>query len=197
MGSLFSDIPTWLHRVPAAVKLLAMAACGSLLFTVSAAAWHGAAAAASAAVLLSLGRAALGARRLLVSVLIASLLIAGFHALMGHLQLAFVSAARLLSASMLGAAFTLTTRPGDLIDVLERLLRPLSRLGVQPERLALHIALMLRFIEHFFTRWQQLADAHRLRTGKAGGLRLIAPLSIHMLQTSRRVADALWARLGQ
>jgi biotin transport system permease protein len=45
-------------------------------------------------------------------------------------------------------------------------------------------------------QWKKLDDAHRLRTGRAGGLRLIAPLTVQMLQSARRVADAIDARLG-
>jgi biotin transport system permease protein len=56
---------------------------------------------------------------------------------------------------------------------------------------------MLRFIEHFFAVWKRLDDSHRLRTGKGGGLRLLAPLTIQMLQTARRVADTLDVRLGE
>jgi biotin transport system permease protein len=55
---------------------------------------------------------------------------------------------------------------------------------------------MLRFIEHFFVVWKRLDDSHRLRTGKAGGLRLLAPLTIQMLQAAKRVADTLAVRLG-
>jgi len=36
-----------------------------------------------------------------------------------------------------------------------------------------------------------------VRTGKAGGLRLLAPLTIHMLNSARRVADTLEMRLGE
>ena len=123
-------------------------------------------------------------------------LVAAFHAAMGHWALAATSALRAACAASLGVALTVTTRSGDLVDVLEWLLAPLRPLGVQPARLSLQLALMLRFTEHFFTQWQKLADAYRLRTGKPGGLRLIAPLAIHMLLATRRVADALWARLG-
>ena len=69
-------------------------------------------------------------------------------------------------------------------------------LGVDPERLSLQLGLMLRFTEHFFIQWGKLDDAYRLRTGRGGGWRLVAPLAVHMLQTARRVADALFVRLG-
>jgi biotin transport system permease protein len=73
----------------------------------------------------------------------------------------------------------------------------LQRIGIKTERLALQLAMMLRFTEHFFVVWKRLDDAHRLRTGKAGGLRLLAPLTIHMLTSARRVADTLEMRMGE
>lgn len=197
MGSLYSEQITWLHDWAAGTKLLLMAVLGTLLF-LSASPWVLAAAAGGGAMLWwSLGEATQVARRLMCSVIVAALLVAGFHALMQNYALAAVSALRLVCASTLGVALTVTTRPSDLVEVLERLLGPLRPLGVSPESVALQIALMLRFTEHFFVQWKKLDDAHRLRTGRAGGLRLIAPLTIHMLLATRRVADALWARLGR
>ena len=106
------------------------------------------------------------------------------------------SALRLFCASSLGVALTVTTRTGDVVAVLEWLLQPLRPLGVDPERLSLQLGLMLRFTEHFFIQWGKLDDAYRLRTGRGGGWRLGAPLAVHMLQTARRVAGALFVRLG-
>ena len=73
----------------------------------------------------------------------------------------------------------------------------MQALGVKTRRLALLLAMMLRFTEHFFVLWKRLDDAHRVRTGKAGGLRLLAPLTIHMLVAARRLADTLQLRLGE
>jgi biotin transport system permease protein len=82
-----------------------------------------------------------------------------------------------------------------LLSVLEYLLSPLKAVGVRTDRIAQQLGLMLRFTEHFFVVWKRLDDAHRVRTGKAGGLRLLAPLTIQMLLSARRVADALEMRL--
>ncbi|MDR0204738.1 MAG: energy-coupling factor transporter transmembrane protein EcfT [Delftia acidovorans] len=197
MGSLYSEYRSWLHGWSAGRKLLLMALLGTGLFVLQSP-WLLALAAAGCALLWwSLGRATEGARRLVLSVTVAALLVAGFHAWMQHYALAASSALRLVCASTLGVALTVSTRPSDLVEVLERLLAPLARLGIAPDLVALQLALMLRFTEHFFVQWKRLDDAHRLRTGRAGGLRLIAPLTIHMLQATRRVSDALWARLGR
>jgi len=81
------------------------------------------------------------------------------------------------------------------LHVFERLLSPLQRVGVATDQLALQLALMLRFTEHFFVMWRRLDEAHRLRTGKSGGFKILAPLTIQMLLAARRVADALQLRL--
>lgn len=197
MGSLYSEHQTWLHRVPAALKLLFFALLGTLLFLTDGSTTLALSALACALLFVSLGRATQGARKLLVSVLLAGLLILAFHTYMQQAVLGMVSALRLFCASVLGIALTLTTRSRDLLDVFERLLAPLQRVGVRTERLALQLAMMLRFTEHFFVLWKRLDDAHRLRTGKAGGFKLLAPLTIKMLMSARRVADTLELRLGE
>lgn len=197
MGSLYSEIPGWLHPLPAWLKLLLLSLLGMLLVWLHTPQQMGIAAACALLLWISLGQATRPARRLMVSVLIACTLVALFQWWMGRPALGVTSALRLVSASTLGVALTVTTRPADILDVLETVLSPLRHLGLQPQRLALQLGLMIRFIEHFLTQWKKLDDAHRLRTGKPGGLRLIAPLTIQMLQTSRRVADALFARLGR
>lgn len=196
MGSLYSEHLTWLHRWSAGRKLACMALLGTLLFLLSAP-WALALAALACTLLWrSLGLATRVARRLMVSVLAAALLVAVFHLWMGRPDVAAVSALRLACASTLGVALTVSTRPTDLLLVLDALLAPLARLGLQPGRVSLQLALMLRFTEHFFVQWKRLDEAHRLRTGRPGGLRLIAPLTVQMLQRAQRVADALYARLG-
>lgn len=197
MGSLYSEHITWLHRVPAAVKLLFFALLGSLQFLLTSPTLLGGSALACCLLFASLGRAIYPARKLVVSVLLAGLLLVAFHAWMQQPMLGVVSALRLFSASLLGIALTVTTRSRDLLDVFERLLSPLQRVGIRTERLALQLAMMLRFTEHFFVVWKRLDDAHRVRTGKAGGFKILAPLTIKMLVSARRVADTLELRLGE
>lgn len=196
MGSLFSEHRTWLHAVPAAWKLGLLVLLSTGIFWVSAPGVLALACLLSTLMYLSLGKALAAGTRLLRALLIASALVLGFHAVLQQPLVGVVSVLRMVSASLLSIALTLTTRSGDLQNVLERLLAPLRPLGVRPERFALQMALMLRFIEHFFVVWKRLDDSHRLRTGRPGGLRLLAPLTIQMLQTARRVADTLDVRLG-
>lgn len=196
MGSLYSEHQSWLHGVPAAVKLLLFALLGTALYALNQPAPLAWSAAACGLLFISLGQAIRPTHKLLASLVLASLLILAFHIWMQQAVVGWVSVLRLISASLLGVALTLTTRSSDLLEVMERMLTPLQRLGIRTERLALLLAMMLRFTEHFFVVWKQLDDAHRIRTGRSGGLRLLAPLTIHMLVSARRVADTLEMRMG-
>src|SRR5574337_148011 len=124
MGSLYSEHPTWLHRWGAGRKLACMALLGTLLFVLQSPAALAIAALASALLWCSLGPATRVARRLMVSVLVAAALVAGFHLWMGRPEVAAASALRLACASTLGVALTVSTRPTDLLLVLDALLAP-------------------------------------------------------------------------
>ena len=197
MGSLYSEHRTWLHAVPAGWKLGLLVVLSTGIFWIQSLGVLGLACALCLCLYLSLGKAMAQGQRLLRALLIAATLVLVFHAILGQPIVGIVSVLRMAGASLLSIALTLTTRSGELQDVLERLLTPLQRFGIRADRFALQLALMLRFIEHFFAVWKRLDDSHRLRTGKGGGLRLLAPLTIQMLQTARRVADTLDVRLGE
>jgi biotin transport system permease protein len=197
MHSLYSERQTWLHSVPAGAKLVLLALLCTGLFWLQR--WEAllASTAACALLLASLGRAALGAWRMMRLLAFTGLLIVAFHAWLRQPLVGVGSALRLLCTASLGTMLTLSTRHTELLEVFEFLLAPLSRFGVRPERLALQLGLMLRFVEHFFVQWTRLDDAYRARSGRAGGWRLLGPLTIQMLVSARRVADALQLRLGR
>jgi biotin transport system permease protein len=197
MQSLHSEHRTWLHHIPAGAKLLGFATLGTLQYFLTSTQWLGASALACALLFASLGRAIYPVRRLLMAMLVAALLIVCFHSYLGQPDVGLQSALRLFCTSVLGMALTVSTRSGDLLTVFENWLRPLHLFGIRTERFALQLAMMLRFSEHFFVLWRRLDDAHRLRTGKAGGMALLAPLTIQMLVAARRVADTLELRLGE
>jgi len=197
LGTFHSASHTWLHRVPVALKLALLAVLGIALFAVQNPVVLMAVLGACALLFVSLGPATQPVRRLLVSVLVAALLVAGLHVLLHQAELGLVSLARLVSAALLGMAVTVSTSSSDMLNLVEGVLAPLQRFGVRPQRVALRVALMLRFTEHFFVQWQRLDDAYRVRTGRSGGLRLLAPLTILMLLAARRVADTLQVRLGE
>ena len=197
MGSLYSEHRTWLHGVPAGWKLAFLVLSSTGIFWINDPSSLGVACALAVLLYLSLGQARGQGRVLLRGLLIATVLVLGFHAALRQPMVGIVSSLRMVGATLLSIALALTTRTAELQEVFEQLLKPLERLGVRTSHFALQLALMLRFIEHFFVVWRRLDESHRLRTGKAGGFRLLAPLTIQMLQTARRVADTLGVRLGE
>lgn len=196
IAGLYRERPSWLHRVPAGAKLLALGVLGTLLFAASRPQYLAPLSLACVGVYLSLGRVPPAARKPVAAALVAAAALVVFHSCLGQGWLGAQAGLRLLAAACLGSSLTLTTRFDSMLRALERLLWPLERLGCRPGRLALMLGLTIRFTEHFFVQWQKLDEAYRLRTGAAGGLKLLPPLCIQMLQAAHRIADALQARLG-
>lgn len=197
MRSLYSAQLTWMHAVPAWIKLAVLSVCGTALVWVGRPSFLLAGCALTLLVFASLGAPAWRRVRMLGGIAVACALIVIFHWALGTTGQGLASALRLASAATLALMLTLTTRFEDLLAVLEAVLRPLRHVGVPTERVALALGLMLRFAENFYVQWRRLDDAHRARTGRGGGLRLLAPLTIRTLQTADRVADALAVRQGK
>lgn len=197
MRSLYSSQTTWLHGLPAWLKLAVLSVGGTLLVLMNQPLSLAVVLGVVLLCFVSLGPPAWRRARMLLGMAVAGALIVGFHVALGSTMLGVASALRLASAALLALMLTLSTRFDDLLAVLEAVLQPLQRLGVPTERLALGLGLMLRFAENFHAQWQRLDDAYRVRAGHGGGFRLLAPLTIRTLQTAERVADALAVRLGR
>jgi biotin transport system permease protein len=197
MRSLFLERPTFLHRAPAWAKLAGLSIVGTLLFAVDDLAVLAACFAAALALFASLGREAWRGQAGLRGLAVVLALVLAFHIAMGTWLMGVQTALLFAALALLGLALTLTTRFTDLLAVVEAVLSPLRVFGLRTGRIALAFALMLRFIEVFFLHWQQLDEACRARSGRPGGLRLLAPLVLQAFGTAERVGDALSARLGR
>jgi len=95
------------------------------------------------------------------------------------------------------AVLTLTTPPSDLVGGIERLLRPLSRVGIPSQDLAVMIAMALRFMpmlleEYDRLRMAQMARGADFTTGSlALRTRAVAALAVPLLLSAFRRADEL------
>jgi energy-coupling factor transporter transmembrane protein EcfT len=99
---------------------------------------------------------------------------------------------------VLGAAvLTRSTPPSDLVGGIERLLRPLSRVGIPSQDLAVMIAMALRFMpmlleEYDRLRMAQMARGADFTTGSiALRTRAVTALAVPLLLSSFRRADEL------
>ncbi len=103
---------------------------------------------------------------------------------------------RLITAVGAANLVTMTTRLSDMLEVVERLLTPLARLGLPPRRAALVFALVIRFIPVLSDRMTQIAEAHTARSRRKPRWRVLVPATLAALDDADHVAEALRARGG-
>lgn len=105
-----------------------------------------------------------------------------------------VIAGTIVVAVALAALVTLTTPISAMIDAIERGLRPLRRIGVNPERAALLLAFTIRAIPVIAGLAEQIRDAQRAR-GVSGSVRAFAvPLVVRSFRHADALGEALIAR---
>lgn len=187
-------VPGLLSRVPAGPKLagLALAALAMTLFP------HGpvsiAVCLAAVLALYPIGGVPLSAAvielwRLRAVLLVLAIALAVFVSPVA----AWMSTGRVAALLLLAALLTLTTRMSDLLAVLQRLLRPLRRVGVDPEAVSMAVSLTLTMVPVVAGFAQRVCDAERAR-GVRLGVRGVVPLLVMTLRHADQVGDALAAR---
>ena len=101
---------------------------------------------------------------------------------------------RIAAIVMFASLVTLTTKTSDMLASLERAMRPLKPVGVNPEKVSLAISMVLRFIPVIATVASEIRDAQRARGLDRSILAMIVPLIIRTLKMADDVADAIEAR---
>jgi biotin transport system permease protein len=190
---------TPVHRAPAGVKLLLLAATAVLLFVVP----------TPAVVLGALGLVllvGLVVARLPVSLLLRQVrvvavllvLVFGIQLAVAGVLPAVVSVARLLALVLAAAVVTATTPVSAMVRLVERVCAPLRFVGVRPARIGLVIALALRFLPLVAERADRIREAQAARGGATRGFRglttTVVPLVVQLLQLAHTVSEALDAR---
>jgi len=100
-----------------------------------------------------------------------------------------------LVVAVVGAALvSLTTRVTDLLDVIARILEPARAIGVDPERVALLLALTIRAVPVISATLQEARDARRARGLERSTRALVTPVVVRTIRHADRVGDALAAR---
>ncbi|GGF52101.1 ABC transporter permease [Azorhizobium oxalatiphilum] len=101
---------------------------------------------------------------------------------------------RVLLMVLLADLVTLSTALEDMMAVLERLLAPLRRFGVSPRKLALAVALVIRFVPVLLAAWRGREEAWRARSTRRPSFSLLPGFLAHTLRLADQVAEALDAR---
>lgn len=184
------------HRLPAGGKLALLAALGVLL-SFSTPLWV--LLVLLLAVLgihLHLGQAAWRSVAWLLSLWPFFVVTLGFHLWQGAWQSGLLVVLRLALAFLAANLVTMTTRLDDMLHALTPILSPLSVLGLPPRKLALALALLIRFAPQVQLDHQQLSDAWRARSVKNASWRLLPALFVLTLKNADQLGEALAARGG-
>lgn len=200
MLTLYKPGNGWLHRMPAGPKLLlimAVVLAVSLLPARWPSAWISVLAAVGAYLLAGLGPGLTGLRELgkqlaavrwVIVIIVVSQLI-----FMGP-EPAVVNAARVSAALLLAGLLALTTRVTDLLDAIERGLRPLERFGLDAQRIALLLTVTISTIPVLGRRAGEVRDAQWARGARNNPRTFVVPFLIVALKHADELADALTAR---
>jgi len=185
---------TWLHRVPAGVKLFVLAVAGAAVFLTDDV--RILAGFAAVAVLLPVS-AWLPAKPLAKQVAPAAVLIAAlavFHIALGDPRDAFLVSARLGTVILLAVALTLTTRVSAMVDAMERFLTPLRCVGVDPAKAGFTLALAIRFIPVLFAMTAEIREAQKARGLEGNVFAVVMPLLVRTLRMADDLTEAIAAR---
>lgn len=195
MITLYRPGTGWLHRVPAgpkAVGILVVVLAVSLLPT----SWWTAVIAASVTALgylaSGLGLRELGRQVLLIRWIITITLIG--QLLFLDVESALSNTSRMVAAILLAALLVLTTRVADLLDAFERGLRPFGRLGVDPARIALMLAVAINTVPVLARLAGTVREAQRARGTRSSLFTFVVPFLVVALKHADELGDALTAR---
>ncbi|MDQ0455063.1 energy-coupling factor transporter transmembrane component T family protein [Rhizobium paknamense] len=195
MMSLYVQRRSLLHRLPAAVKLVALAFLALAVLALPGLVPLVIAALLAFGLYLHAGlqgRAGLAALKPLA---LSIALIALFTALVAGPREGAETLFRLLSLTLLATAVTASTPLHDFMAVIERAARPLERAGlVRAADIGLAVGLALRFLPEVVNRYRAIAEAHQARGLKLRATTLLGPLIISTLREADAIAAAIDAR---
>lgn len=124
--------------------------------------------------------------------------LAAFHALLGHWELGVTIVAGMLVALYGSRVLLLSTPMPALVDALVAAVRPLRRLGLDPERFGLAVAIMVRSVPFVAGAFGDVRDAARARGLERNLFAQLTPVVVSTVAFARATGDALAARgLGE
>jgi biotin transport system permease protein len=198
--SLYRPGDGLLHRLPAGPKLLLVLAA-VLAVSLLPSQWWAAGAAVCAAVaayaaaglgdgmlgMRELARQVVALRWLVVVTLTAQLIFLGPEP-------AVSNTARVTAAVLLAGLLVLTTRVTDLLDAVERALRPLERFGFDAGRASVLLTVTLTTVPVVARLAGDVREAQRARGGRPGLRFFAVPFLILSLKHADQLGEALAAR---
>ena len=191
---VYREGDSWAHRLPAGAKVvgLVVVTVAALLITSP---WV-------ALGLLALALVALLSTRVSLRTLVGPLRFVAIAALvLGAIMwwqqgaaAATITVGRLLSLVLLAWTVSLTPRVSDMLRTLQRGLRPLRRIGVNPDVIGLTIALAVRSVPLLMATVETAQQARRARGRGWSMTALGVPVVVRSARVAEELGDALIAR---
>lgn len=182
------------HRTPAGPKFVAMLAFTAVTFVL-----HSPGLLTAALGLVAIGFVAAGISvgrvlRLVRALLVIACLTVGVQLwLLGYRE-ALVLGLRLVTTLAAASLFTLTTRVGDLVNAVERGLRPMRRFGVRPDLVGLFVGLTVAAVGSLSDIASSVREAALARGAGRSITAFAVPFMIRTLRHADELGDALAAR---
>lgn len=191
MISVYLSSSTWLHRIPAGIKLSSLAVISVLTLYLEG--WLPSLVALIIVLLgyVSLGPEGLHRLRILKGFVVLLLGLGTFQALISGWEGGVALVLKTLFIILLADLVSMTTTMQEMIRIFKDLFFPFRS---QAERISLAIALMIRLVPVSIQTWQSLQDAYQSRVAKKGSFVLIPVFLSQMLKLSDRVSESLKAR---
>ncbi|MDO8693158.1 MAG: energy-coupling factor transporter transmembrane protein EcfT [Sheuella sp.] len=194
-GSLYSPGQSWLHRLKAGRKLLALAMLGVVLMMV-----HSlpVLAAVLFGVIWLTYRSGVSVSRLwrqLRTLFWFMLFLGLYSAWVQSPEAAAEMLLRLSSLILMALLVSLTTPITQMMEVMESVLEPFSRLGwVDVSQVSLAFGLTLRLIPELSLQWDEIREAQMARGIKPGVLTMLFPMLVRTLRRAQEISEAIDAR---
>lgn len=192
--ALYHPGDTWLHRLTARTKLIALLVASIVVVAVRGP-WSGVAALGVAVLLFAASRSPLRPHLLMLrAILVFSAFLAAYHLWRTDWQTAVEQVCDLAALVIGATTLTATTTVEDIVDVIARALEPFRRFGVSPEKVALAFSLVIRSVPLIMSLAEETLDAARARGLERNPRTWLTPFVIRTVAHARATGDALHAR---
>ena len=185
---------TWAHSLPARVKLLTLCVVSMSMLPVNDVVLMLSVLAVVLMLYATLGMEAVRQLSFVRPLIPILLVLFAIHLWATDWQAGLVAVSHILAMVLLANAITMTTTMSDMMDAVMPLFQPLRIFGIQPTKVALAVALVIRFIPVLFAEWSARERSWRARGGGRHSWRLFPAFSLGVLRLSSNVGIALDAR---
>lgn len=194
MIGLYHYPPTFLHRWPAGLKLLALATLSIVCIIIPSVTPLALGLGAVITLYTTFGHAFIKRLAMLRPLwpVIAAIFIS--MVMTTGVESAIAAVLRLLLMILLADLVTMSTPTQDMMDAIAPVFAPLRFAGLAPQRLSFAVAYTIRLAPLLLEVWQRHADAWRARTGRRPNWRIMAPYLANVLRQTSKNAEALDAR---